>query len=139
MPPRGRQCTKRAAKGRPRAPNASPRGPQSTLKSIFRFKTSFYPKCSFYLCKNKVFETEVALLISKTFSGSPPGTVFYGVLLHVARVRLRNLLISSLSVFLFASSLTLIFQIMVFPLLEPLGVDFELPSGPPHSWNPILS
>ena len=75
----------------------------------------------------------------KTFWGSPPGTVFYCVLLHVARVRLRNLLISSLSVFLLASSLTLIFQIVVFPLLEPLGVDFELPSGPSHSWNPILS
>ena len=81
----------------------------------------------------------MGLLIFKTFSGTQSGAIFYGVFLHVARVRLRNLLISSLSVFVLASSLTLIFQIVVFPPLEPLGVDFELPSGPSHSWNPILS
>ena len=81
----------------------------------------------------------VAPLIFKTCLRRPPHPVFYGALLHVARVRLRNLLISSLSVFLLASSLTLIFQIVVFPPLEALGVDFEVPSGPSHSWNPILS
>ena len=78
----------------------------------------------------------MAPLILKTFEGRPPGTVFYGVLLHVARVRLRNLLISSLSVFFIVSSLTLIFQIVVFPLLEPLGADFELPSVPSHPRKP---
>ena len=34
------------------------------------------------------------------------------------------------------SSLTVFFQMSVFLLLEPLGVDFELPNEPPHPKNP---
>ena len=67
--------------------------------------------------------------MSKLFLGRPPDTLFYCALLHVARVRIRNPFTLLISIFVIASSLTLLFQIVVFPLLEPLGVDFELPSG----------
>ena len=71
-----------------------------------------------------------APLFFKTFLGRPRGTVFYEGFRRVARVRLRNLFILPISVLLLAYYLTLFFQIIIFHMLEPLGVDFELPSGP---------
>ena len=44
-----------------------------------------------------------------------------------------------ISVSLIPYSFTLCFRIVVFRLLDPLRADFELPSGPVHSWNPILA
>ena len=73
------------------------------------------------------------VLVSQNLLGEATAAVFYDVLLHVARVPLRNLFILYISMF---SKYLLSLSSSIFLLLEPLGVDFELPNGPPHPQNP---
>ena len=72
----------------------------------------------------------VASLIFKTCSVRQPHPVFCCAFLHVARVPLRNLFISPICFLSLISCVTVFFQVVVFLILEPLGVDFEHPSGP---------
>ena len=53
-----------------------------------------------------------------------------------SRASSQSLYILLMSIFLSAYYLTLFFQVIVFPFLEPLAVDFDLPSGPSHSPKP---
>ena len=107
-----------------------PRIPPNVDKSNLMNQTWIFKNLYFPVVKLQFLKVRVAIQISDTFSERPPYTVIYDGLWHFARVRLRNRFILLMSIVLLAYYLIAYFQIVVFLVLEPLGADFELQSGP---------